>query len=136
LNIFSVMKNLLDLFHRNINWIDSDVTMGGAKKKSLGSSEKSSKDNPSAEEKAKKGEKKGSIKQKQKSLMVIEEPQGLKTLKNMKPITCQALARLMAVKISVANSFLRSLEAKGFVKSIGGYSGHRIYELGPAETAQ
>jgi small subunit ribosomal protein S25e len=110
--------------------------MGGAKKKSLGSSEKSSKDSPSAEEKAKKGEKKGPIKQKQKSLMVIEEPQGLKTLKNMKPITCQALARLMAVKISVANSFLRSLETKGIVKSIGGYSGHRIYELGPAETTQ
>ena len=61
--------------------------MGGAKKKSLGSSEKTSKDNQSAEEKAKKGEKKGPIKQKQKSLMVIEESQGLKTLKNMKPIT-------------------------------------------------
>jgi len=110
--------------------------MGGAKKKSLGSSEKTSKDNQSAEEKAKKGEKKVPIKQKQKSLMVIEESQGLKTLKNMKPITCQALARQMAVKISVANSFLRSLETKGVVKTIGGYSGHRIYELGPAETVQ
>lgn len=128
--------NPVELFHRNINWIDSDVTMGGAKKKSLGSSEKTSKDNPSGDEKAKKGEKKGPIKQKQKSLMVIEEPQGLKTLKNMKPITCQALARQMSVKISVANSFLRSLETKGIVKSIGGYSGHRIYELGPAEAVQ
>ncbi|HEY7228195.1 MAG TPA: MarR family transcriptional regulator [Nitrososphaeraceae archaeon] len=130
------MKNQLYLFHRIINWIDSGVTMGGAKKKSLGSSEKTSKETPSAEEKTKKGEKKGPIKQKQKSLIVIEEPQGLKTLKNMKPITSQALARLMAVKISVANSFLRSLESKGIVKSIGGYSGHRIYELGPAETVQ
>ena len=130
------MKTLLDLLHRNINWNVSDVTMGGAKKKSLGSSEKTSKDSQSAEEKAKKGEKKGPIKQKQKSLMVIEEPQGLKTLKNMKPITCQALARQMSVKISVANSFLRSLETKGIVKSIGGYSGHRIYELGPAEAVQ
>jgi len=103
--------------------------MGGAKKKSLGSQEKTSKDSPVADDKAKKGEKKGVFKQKQKSLIVIEESQGLKTLKNMKPITSQALARSMGVKISVANLFLRSVESKGVVRSIGGYSGHRIYEL-------
>jgi len=110
--------------------------MGGAKKKSIGSQEKTSTETPAADEKTKKGEKKGPFKQKQKSLIVIEEPQGLKTIKNMKPITCQALARLMGVKISVANSFLRSLESKGIVRSIGGYSGHRIYELESAEAVQ
>jgi small subunit ribosomal protein S25e len=109
--------------------------MGGAKKKSIGSQEKTSTETPAAD-KTKKGEKKGPFKQKQKSLIVIEEPQGLKTIKNMKPITCQALARLMGVKISVANSFLRSLESKGIVRSIGGYSGHRIYELGSMEAVQ
>ncbi len=103
--------------------------MGGAKKKSLGSQEKTSKESPVADDKAKKGEMKGVFKQKQKSLIVIEESQGLKTLKNMKPITSQALARSMGVKISVANLFLRSVESKGVVRSIGGYSGHRIYEL-------
>ena len=103
--------------------------MGGAKKKSLGSQEKTSKESPVADDKAKKGEKKGVFKQKQKSLIVIEESQGLKTLKNLKPITSQALARSMGVKISVANLFLRSVESKGVVRSIGGYSGHRIYEL-------
>lgn len=110
--------------------------MGGAKKKSIRSQEKTSTETPTADEKTKKGEKKGPFKQKQKSLIVIEEPQGLKTIKNMKPITCQSLARLMGVKISVANSFLRSLETKGIVRSIGGYSGHRIYELESAETVQ
>jgi small subunit ribosomal protein S25e len=111
--------------------------MGGAKKKSIGSQEKTSTETPAADDKTKKGEeKKGPFKQKQKSLIVIEEPQGLKTIKNMKPITCQALARLMGVKISVANSFLRSLESKGIVRSIGGYSGHRIYELGSMEAVQ
>ena len=115
--------------------MNSGVTMGGAKKKSIGSQEKTSTETPSADEKTKKGEKKGPFKQKQKSI-VIEEPQGLKTIKNMKPITCQALARLMGVKISVANSFLRSLETKGIVRSIGGYSGHRIYELGSMEAVQ
>jgi small subunit ribosomal protein S25e len=110
--------------------------MGGAKKKSLGSQEKTSKDSPVADDKAKKGEKKGVFKQKQKSLIVIEESQGLKTLKNMKPITSQALARSMGVKISVANLFLRSVESKGAVRSIGGYSGHRIYELVSMEAIQ
>ena len=51
----------------------------------------------------------------------------------MKPNTSQGLARSMGVKISVANSFLRSLESKGILRPIGGYSGHRIYELGPTE---
>lgn len=110
--------------------------MGGAKKKSLGSQEKTSKDSPVADDKAKQGEKKGVFKQKQKSLIVIEESQGLKTLKNMKPITSQALARSMGVKISVANLFLRSVESKGVVRSIGGYSGHRIYELVSMEAIQ
>jgi small subunit ribosomal protein S25e len=110
--------------------------MGGAKKRSIGSQEKTSKEGPDADDKIRKGEKKGPVKQKQKSSVVIEEPQGLKTLKNMKPITCQTLARLMGVKISIANSFLRSLESKGIVRSIGGYSGHRIYELGPTEAVQ
>jgi len=121
-------ENWSYLFHRIINWADIGVTMGGAKKKSIGSQEKTSKDSPAADEKGKKGPIK-----KQKSSIVIEEPQGLKTIKSMKPITSHALARSMGVKISVANSFLRSLESKGIVRPIGGYSGHRIYELGPTE---
>ena len=54
-------------FHRIIKWINIDVTMGGAKKKSIGSQERTSKDTSTADEKTKKGEKKGPIKQKQKS---------------------------------------------------------------------
>ncbi|HEY7696484.1 MAG TPA: MarR family transcriptional regulator [Nitrososphaeraceae archaeon] len=110
--------------------------MGGAKKKAIGSQEKTSKDSPAADDKTKKGEKKGPIKQKQKTLIAIEESQGLKTLKSMKPITSQSLARSMGVKISIANSFLRSLESKGMLKSIGGYSGHKIYELGHTDASQ
>jgi small subunit ribosomal protein S25e len=110
--------------------------MGGAKKKSIGHQEKTTKDTPAADDKTKKGEKKGVFKQKQKTLIAIEEAQGLKTIKNMKPITSQSLARSMGVKISIANSFLRSLESKGVLKTIGGYSGHRIYELGPTDVTQ
>ena len=46
----------------------------------------------------------------------------------MKAVTVQALARNLGVKISVANSFIRTMEAKGSVKVAGGYSGHRIYQ--------
>ncbi len=47
----------------------------------------------------------------------------------MKAITIQGVARAAGVKISVANAYIKSLEAKGIVKSVGGYSGHRVYQL-------
>jgi small subunit ribosomal protein S25e len=53
----------------------------------------------------------------------------MKSIRILKPITSQALARAAGVKVSVANAFLRSLETKGVVKAFGGYSGHRLYQL-------
>ena len=47
----------------------------------------------------------------------------------MKAITIHAFARAAGVKISVANAFIKSAEAKGLVKSVGGNSGHRVYQL-------
>jgi small subunit ribosomal protein S25e len=104
--------------------------MGGAKKKPVGSSQKGASSGPAGEEK-KTDTKKGSAKQvqKQKLTVLIDEGQAMKSIRTLKPITSQALARTNGVKISVANAFLRSLETKGVVKPIGGYSGHRLYEL-------
>jgi small subunit ribosomal protein S25e len=104
--------------------------MGGAKKKPVGSSQKGASSGPAGEEK-KADTKKGSAKQvqKQKLTVLIDEGQAMKSIRTLKPITSQALARTNGVKISVANAFLRSLETKGVVKPIGGYSGHRLYEL-------
>lgn len=104
--------------------------MGGAKKKPVGSSQKGASSGPAGEEK-KVDTKKGSAKQvqKQKLTVLIDEGQAMKSIRTLKPITSQALARANGVKISVANGFLRSLETKGVVKPIGGYSGHRLYEL-------
>jgi small subunit ribosomal protein S25e len=53
----------------------------------------------------------------------------MKAISNMKAITIQGLARNVGVKISVANTFIRALEAKGVVKPVGGYSGHRVYQM-------
>ena len=104
--------------------------MGGAKKKPVGTSEKGASSGPAGEEK-KADTKKVSPKQvqRQKLTVIINEGQAMKSIRLLKPITSQALARANGVRISVANAFLRSLETKGIVKAIGGYSGHRLYEL-------
>jgi small subunit ribosomal protein S25e len=52
----------------------------------------------------------------------------MKATSSMKSITIQSVAKVANVKISVANAFIKSLEAKGIVKKVGGYSGHRVYE--------
>ncbi len=106
--------------------------MGGGKKKPLGSNKGSGTSNSAEAKQAKKEEAKkpaGKIQQKQKLSVLIEESQGRKAIQDMKAITIQALARVVGVKISVANSYLRSLEGKGIVSSVGGYSGHRVYQL-------
>lgn len=65
--------------------------------------------------------------QKAKLAVTIDENQGMKAIQNMKAITIQSVAKAANVKISVANSLIRTLEAKGVVKKVGGYSGHRVY---------
>jgi small subunit ribosomal protein S25e len=107
--------------------------MGGVKKKSVGSSAKSKDANTSGTNQAqsqtqKKEDSKKSSGSKQKLSVAIEEAAGRKALQNMKAITAQALARNLGVKISVANSFIKTMEAKGSLKVTGGYSGHRIYQ--------
>ena len=109
--------------------------MGGAKKRPVGSSAKNkdsntgSGSNQAQSQTQKKEDSKKSIGSKQKLSVAIEETAGRKALQNMKAITAQALARNLGVKISVANSFIRSMETKGSVKLAGGYSGHRIYQF-------
>lgn len=103
--------------------------MGANKKRSSASSEKTA---PAGEKKARKEdsirtEDRGT--QKQKLAVFVEESQGRKTLQSMKAITAQGFAKASGVKISAANSFIKSLELKGVLTSVGGYSGHRVYKL-------
>lgn len=79
---------------------------------------------PAADEK-----KKAKPQQRQRLAVVVEEPAGMKAIQGMKSITSQGLARNVGVKISVAGAFIRSLEQKGVIKSVGGYSGHRVYQV-------
>ena len=109
--------------------------MGGVKKRPVGSTDKTTTAASDSSGDAKTSKKEDSKKsmprqqQKQKLSVFVEEPQGIRALQGMKAITTQSFARTNGVKISVANAFIKSLEAKGLVKSVGGYSGHRVYEL-------
>lgn len=101
--------------------------MGGNKSKPAGK-DKGTITGPGGEIKttASKEEKK-KPQQKQRLAVTIDENQGMKTIQSMKAITVQSVAKAAGVKISVANSLIRTLEAKGVVKRVGGYSGHRVY---------
>jgi small subunit ribosomal protein S25e len=103
--------------------------MGANKKRSGASSEKtaSAGDREKKKEDGTKVEDRG--RQKQKLAVFVEESQGRKTLQSMKAITTQGFARASGVKVSVANSFIKSLESKGVLMSVGGYSGRRVYKL-------
>jgi small subunit ribosomal protein S25e len=109
--------------------------MGGVKKRPVGSNAKNkdsttaSSSNQAQSQTQKKEDSKKSSGSRQKLSVAIEETAGRKVLQNMKAITVQALARNLGVKISVANSFIRTMETRGSVKLAGGYSGHRIYQL-------
>jgi len=105
--------------------------MGGNKKKPADSSDKGAQTGPGQTEIKSTADKKAGSKpqQKQKLAVTIEEPQGMKTIQGMKAITTQGVARNIGVKISVANAFIKSLEAKGTIRAEGGYSGHRVYHL-------
>ena len=106
--------------------------MGANKKKSSATSEKATSSGVTETKKDKKEdgakvEDRG--RQKQKLAVFVEESQGRKTLQNMKAITPQGFARASGVKVSVANSYIKSLESKGIIRNVGGYSGHKVYRL-------
>jgi small subunit ribosomal protein S25e len=105
--------------------------MGGNKKKPVGSSDKGAQVGPGGAEikPAADDKKKAKPQQRQKLAVVVEEPAGMKAISGMKSITTQALSRNIGVKISVATAFIKSLEQKGVLKPVGGYSGHRVYQM-------
>ena len=104
--------------------------MGGVKKKTLSSTKATGQQPSEGTNKLKKDEPKPQIKsQKHKSSVLIEDINDVSILKGMKAITVQSISKVLGVKISIANNYLRNLESKGIVKLIGGYSGHKVYSF-------
>jgi len=104
--------------------------MGGVKKKTLSSTKNTGQQPSDGTNKSKKDETKPQIKsQRHKSSVIIEDINDVSILKGMKAITVQSISKVLGVKISIANNYIRNLESKGTVKFIGGYSGHKVYSL-------
>lgn len=108
--------------------------MGGTKKKTLASMEKSQDDTASSaggEQPGKKKAEKTKVVGERKKVDVLpprmNDQELLKSLASLKAITVYGAARSLAVNAAVAKSVLSSLESKGLVKRAGGYSGHYIW---------
>jgi small subunit ribosomal protein S25e len=109
--------------------------LGGVKKKSMASMEKSqeSEETPqgdAAQTKGKKTKEKSAPQQKKQFSFLppkMSDADLLKSLVPLKAITLYSAARALGVNASVANVVLRDLEAKGSLKRAGGFSGHGVW---------
>jgi small subunit ribosomal protein S25e len=99
--------------------------MGGAKKTTTASKDKSAGTKDTKKSKKDKGE---SGPRKAEITVMVNEQQAMKIIQGSKVVTVQDLARQTGVKISAANRFLKEAAIKGTVKKVGGYSGHRLYQ--------
>lgn len=105
--------------------------MGGTKKKTMASMEKSQDDEgPAGDQAGKKSEKAkfgGGGKRPDILAPRGNDQELLKSLASLRAITVYGAAKALSVNAAVANSVLSSLEAKGMVKRVGGYSGHYVW---------
>ncbi|HKT21419.1 MAG TPA: hypothetical protein VJR06_02170 [Nitrososphaerales archaeon] len=109
--------------------------MGGVKKKSMASMEKSQDsqaEGPAGEApaKGKKAEKKSAPQQrKQLSFLPpkLSDAEFLKTLAPLKAITVYTASRALGVNASVASYVLKDLETKAMLKRVSGFSGHGVW---------
>ncbi len=109
--------------------------MGGTKKKTLASMEKSQDDSSSTaaggEEKGKKKAEKSKVVGERKRVEVLlprmSDQDLMKSLASLKAITVYGAAKSLSVNAAVARSVLSSLESKGLVKRAGGFSGHYVW---------
>jgi small subunit ribosomal protein S25e len=109
--------------------------VGGTKKRTLASMEKSQDDSATSaaggDEKGKKKTEKTKVVGERKRVDVLmpkmNDQELLKSLASIKAITIYGAARSLSVNASVARIVLSSLESKGLVKRVGGFSGHYIW---------
>jgi small subunit ribosomal protein S25e len=101
------------------------MNMGGAKKVTTATKDKSAGTKETKKGKKDKGE--GGPKKAEITVMVNEQ-QAMKILQSSKVITVHDMARQLGVKVSAANKFLKNSVQNGSVKVVGGFSGHFLYQ--------
>ena len=109
--------------------------MGGVKKKSLASMEKTqdSQDTGQEEAKGKKTKEQKAAPQQKRQLAFLppkmSEAEMVKSLASLRAITITGASRALGVNSSVANSVIRELEAKQLLVRAGGFSGHGVWAV-------
>jgi small subunit ribosomal protein S25e len=112
--------------------------MGGVKKKSLASMEKSQDSQDTAQDsaapsKGKKAKEAKAAPQQKKQLSFLAPQmsveQMVKSLTSLKAITVHGASRTLGVNASVATGVLRDLEAKKLLRRAGGFSGHGVWAV-------
>src|SRR5271154_7091619 len=111
--------------------------MGGTKKKTLASMEKTQDDDSNSaaggggdqpgKNKTEKTKVVGERKKVDVLLPRMSDQELMKNLTSLKAITIYGAARSLAVNAAVAKLVISSLESKGMVKKVGGFSGHYIW---------
>ena len=108
--------------------------MGGTKKKTLASMEKSQDDSATAaggEEKGKKKGEKTKVVGDRKRVDVMmprsNDQELLRSLTSLRAITIYGAARSLSVNAAVAKVIISSLESKGLLRRVGGFSGHYVW---------
>jgi small subunit ribosomal protein S25e len=105
------------------------------KKKSLASMEKSQDDNATnaagGDDKGKKKTEKTKVVGERKRVEVLmprlNDQEMMKSLTSLKAITVYGAARSLSINAAVAKIVLTSLESKGLVRRVGGFSGHYVW---------
>jgi len=110
--------------------------MGGVKKKSLASMEKSQDSQDATEEGEGKGKKAKETKsgpQQRRQLAFLppkmSDAEILKTLTPLKAITVTSASRALGVNASIAAGVIRELEGKSMLTRAGGFSGHGVWSV-------
>ncbi|HUH82445.1 MAG TPA: hypothetical protein VLX33_01045 [Nitrososphaerales archaeon] len=111
--------------------------MGGVKKKSLASMEKSQDSQDAGQEqepaKGKKAKEPKAGPQQKRQLAFLppkmSESEMVKSLTPLKAITTTTASRALGVNASIANQVLKELEAKQLLVRAGGFSGHGVWAV-------
>lgn len=104
--------------------------MGGTKKKGLASMEKSQDDSSAGGDGKKKSDKAKILGDRKRADVLLprgSEQEMVKNLASLKAITIYGAARSLSVNAAVARSVLASLESKGMLRRVGGFSGHYVW---------
>jgi len=111
--------------------------LGGVKKKSLASMEKSQESTESGQEegaaKGKKTKEQKAAPQQKRQLAFLpprmSDAEMMKSLAPLKAITVYSTSRALGVNASVASTLLRELEARSMITRVGGFSGHGVWHI-------